>query len=132
MIFSNNENRSRHTRPSWSGAAFIIEAMLLLVFLIGSLAVFTQLFATAAERGSQSGVLTAAVMAAENTAERFAVDPSGIDRQMQVDDLQVICDVTDKEFAGGTLYHADIAVFTEGSTDPVYVLSTSSYESEVG
>ena len=132
MIFSDSGIRERRTRPSWSGAAFIIEAMLLLVFLIGSLAVFTQLFATAAERGAHSGTLTSAVMAAENAAERFAADPAHMDEQLQAGELRVICDITSEKLAGGTLYHANIAVLAEGFAEPVYEIATSSYESEVG
>jgi len=51
-------------------------------FLIGSMAVFTQLFGYAVERSDSSRALTEAVAAAENAAERFAADPASAPAQV--------------------------------------------------
>ena len=45
-------------RKRWAGAAFLVEAMLLLLFLVASMAIFTQLFAATAERANESRNLT--------------------------------------------------------------------------
>lgn len=121
----------KHSLPSWAGAAFIIEAMLLLVFLIASVAVFTQLFAASIDQSTRSANLTKAVMAAESTAERFAVDPLSVSGSQTVDNLTVVCETKGEDTAGGVLYRATITVFAEGVEEPVYTLSTASYESEV-
>ena len=127
------ESPARRSRslPSWAGAAFIVEAMLLLVFLIGSVAVFTQLFAASIERSTRSENLAGAVAAAENVAERFAVDPTGTVGTTTVGNLTVTCESKGEDMAGGTLYHATITVLSDDSDEPVYTLNTASYESEV-
>ena len=118
-------------RPGWASAAFIVESLLLLVFLIGSLAVFTQMFAAASEQASASSTLSAAVAAAGNTAERFAADPESVEAEAHVGDLRVVSDVTADERDGGTLYHATISVFEANDAQPVYTVTTSRYVSEV-
>lgn len=123
--------RRRRSLPSWAGAAFIVEAMLLLVFLIASVAVFTQLFAASVERSTSSSQLTSAVTAAENAAERFAANPSGAEDMTIVDGLTVVCDSTGEQTEGGTLYHATISVYAPDAEEPVYELVTAAYESGV-
>ena len=150
------ERKSTLYRSRWSGAAFIVEAMLLLAFVAASLAVVTQLFAASAEHATQSRYLTDAVAVASATAERFSADPKSIDSEFERDDLRVLCDITSEETKGGTLWHAAISVYpkdvdslnwaapvadvqatsndpaqaSDGPT-PLYVLTTSVYESEV-
>ena len=119
-------------RPGWASGAFIVESLLLLVFLIGSLAVFTQMFAAAAEQASQGGTLSAAVAAASNTAEQFAADPASVEPEAQAGDLRVVSDVTQDIRDGGVLYHATISVFDANNAEPVYTVTTSRYVSEVG
>lgn len=127
----------------WSGAAMLVEAMLLLAFLIATLAVLTQMFAAAVEKANESAQLTTAVAAASETAERFAANPAGVPDQQVVDNMLVVCKVTDEPHTAGVLYHADISVYaaTPGADasaeaapqgEPVYAVSTSHYESEVG
>lgn len=120
------------TRPGWASAAFIVESLLLLVFLVGSLAIFTQMFAVSAGQAAQGATLSAAVAAAGNTAERFAADPESIEPQTQEGDLRVVCDVTSDARSGGTLYHATISVFEANGAEPVYTITTSRYVSGVG
>lgn len=121
------EARGKSYRPSWSGVAFIVEAMLLLVFLIGSLALLTSLFASSVQRGNESRELTAAVALASDTAERFCADPASIEERFAKDGLTVVCDVSDEARAGGVYYKADITVYGKDAT-PVYTITTAVYE----
>ena len=121
-------------RSSWASIAFMVESILLLVFLVASLAVLTQVFSVSLNRSVQSRTLDAAVIAASSVAEHFAADPENVDEELQLGDLRVTCVVSDERRSGGTMYHANIDVFdaTEvGTGEPVYSLSTSSYRSEV-
>lgn len=125
----------RHDRrasagPSWSGVAFVVEAMLLLVFLIGSLALFTNLFASSVKHGNESRELTIAVAVASDTAERFATDPASVPETDKINDMIVKCDVTDDKRAGGVYHKAVITVYGEGA-EPVYSITTGVYESGV-
>ncbi len=69
--------RVRTERAVWPGAAFIVEALLLVVFLTGSLAVLMSLNAAADANGRQSADLMNAIVMASNSAEQFAADPEG-------------------------------------------------------
>ena len=104
---------TRKARTSWSSIAFIVESILLLVFLMASLAVLTQVFTTSA-------------------AERFAADPTAVEESTTVGDLQVTCQVTEQKRAQGTLFEAQIDVrdnSMEGAGAIVYSITTSRYES---
>ena len=127
----------------WSGAAMLVEDMLLLAFLIATLALLTQMFAAAVEKANESTQLTTAVAAASETAERFAANPAGVPDQQVVDNMLVVCKVTDEPHTAGVLYHADISVYAAApganasaeaapQGEPVYAVSTSHYESGVG
>lgn len=135
------QHRVSSSRPAWSSVAFVVEAMLLLVFLIASLALFTNLFAGAVTQSKEGATLTDAVALATSAAERFEADPEYAAGNMQDGDLRVNCDVTSEQRAGGTLYHAVIKVYatdadylaytSSNEFEPVYTLETSAYESEV-
>lgn len=115
---------------SWTGVAFIVEAMLLLVFLVASLALFSNLFASAVQRSDESRELTAAVAAASDVAERFAADPSSVEKTTQRGDLTVVCDASVDKRAAGSYHRAFIKVVnTMGDT--VYTIDTGCYVSEV-
>ena len=141
MSFQLPTERTREdTAPSWSNASFLIESMLLLVFLIASLAVFTQMFSASMARAEDSRQLTAAVTAASDTAERFTANPSGVNAIEENNGMIVTCDVDSDERESGTLYHAKISVYKAESfdlydmravADPVYSVSTARFESEV-
>lgn len=116
--------------PSWHGTAFLIEAILLLAFLIGAIALFMQLFSASIVRSSENDELASAIALASNSAERFAADPIGAGAETLTEDgLTVTCEVTPEKKEGGTLYKAEISV-SDGSTE-VYRLSTARYVSEV-
>lgn len=118
-------------RTAWASAAFIVESMLLLVFLVGSLAVLTQLFALSLNRSVESRTLDAATIAATSIAEHFAADPNDVQESTQLGDLIVKCDVTPEPRKAGTLYRATISVFDTSSGEKVYEMSTSRFESGV-
>ncbi len=98
-------------RKRWAGAAFLVEAMLLLLFLVASMSIFTQLFAATAERANESRNLTDAVAVATSTAERFAADPASAACDETKDGLRVICEVSPSKRASGTIYYATISVY---------------------
>ena len=118
-------------RTAWASIAFIVESMLLLVFLVASLAVLTQLFAMSLNRSVESRTLDAATIAATSIAEHFAADPNDVQESTQLGDLIVKCDVTPEARKAGTLYRATISVFDTGSGEKVYEMSTSRFESGV-
>ena len=129
--------RGAADRAVWPGAAFVVEALILLVFLAACLAVFMQLFGDANETGRQNVRLERAVEAASNRAERFAADPlagmadsSGAGLlETEVDTpegtLVVTCDVTPEPLEAGVLYRAEIGVWD--GDELVYDLATARY-----
>ena len=123
----------RLTQPSWTNMTFIVEAMLLLVFLVASLAVFMQLFSAALQRSAESRELTDAVAAASTVAEQFAAYPEEAPEVSRAKNLTVTCKVKHETRENGRMYYADIAVYRgdKPEGDPVYSLSTSAYESDV-
>ena len=130
-------NRDEHQgSPTWAGSAFIVEAILLLAFLVASSAVFVQLFSAASLRSDESSVMATAVAAASTTAERFAGDPKNVQETTEYDGLIVSCKTDSVKRAGGTMYHADITVYASGDAPVgdgtvIYAVSTSTYVSEV-
>lgn len=115
---------------SWSSVAFIVESILLLVFLVASLAVLTQVFTNSLNRSIESRSADAATIAASSIAEHFAADPTGVEEQTKLGDLIVICDVSSEPRRSGTLYHATISVYSAtgaNGPDPVYSLETARY-----
>ena len=132
-------------RSRWSGTAFLVEAMLLLVFVMASVAVFTQVFAVSAERANASRSLTDAVAVATSTAESFCADPSSADGEFFEDGLRIVCRVVPEQRNDGTMYHATIDVYDadaqaagvggatqqeDAGDEPIYTVRTSKYESE--
>lgn len=126
------------TRTRWSGTAFLVEAMALIVFLMIAFAILTQLFAVSLERSRQGEELAQAVALASDVAERFSADPQHSPAEQAEGDLRARCEVTTQERAGGVLYRADIAVYladdlrTPGDDEPVYELDTAVYVGEGG
>ena len=114
--------------------AFIVESILLLIFLVGALALMTLTFSNALNRSVESRTQDAAVIAASSIAEHFAADPSDVQEETVLGDLRIACTVTDEPRAGGIMHHAHIDVFDAKGADgsaPVYSLDTSRYESGV-
>ena len=91
------------THGRWAGAAFLVEAMLLLVFVMASLAVLTQMFAVASEHAGKSRALTDAVTAVSVSAERFVAEPSAAPELSSGEGVFVTCKVVPEVREGGTL-----------------------------
>lgn len=64
------EQGTRHSR------AFIVEALMLLMFMMASLAILTSLMVSSYETGAKASDLSYAVLMASNDAESFAADPA--------------------------------------------------------
>ncbi len=112
MAFGNAAEERRPTRQkaAWPGIAFIVEALLLLVFLAVCLAGFMRLFGESHRMAAESQQLEQALLLAQNRAEQFAADPAGAEGESIQGDLAVTCIVTPQETEGGTLYQAEITV----------------------
>lgn len=121
-----------HATLSWTGMALIVEAMVLLLFLVASLSIITQVFFAAAARGQEGYELAEAVAAATNVAERFAADPRSAEGSTKQGSMLVSCEVNNEPTATGTLYHATIQVRVDERGKPVYELTTARFEREVG
>ena len=109
--------------------AFIVESMLLLVFLVGSLAILTQLFISSLNHSVESRTLDASTIAATSIAEHFTADPTGVQRETQLGDLHIVCDVEETPRQSGVLYTAHISVYDLTTGTIAYELTTSQYES---
>ena len=141
-------------RASWRGTALLVEALVLLAFLVASLALFMQAFAQARGMGADGSELAQAVAMASNLAEEFAADPAAEPEPLEREGLTASCEVatvaadgadgtgsqtdpdadgapagdssSDSSGAAGTLYRATILV-TDGDGDEVYRLVTERY-----
>lgn len=137
-------------RASWHGTALLVEALVLLAFLVASLALFMQAFAQARGMGAEGSELAQAVAMASNLAEEFAADPATEPEPLERDGLTASCAIAtvaaddadhagsqtdpdadgapagDSSGAAGTLYRATILV-TDGDGDEVYRLVTERY-----
>lgn len=142
-------------RASWHGTALLVEALVLLAFLVASLALFMQVFAQARGMGAEGSELAQAVAMASDLAEEFAADPAVEPDPLERDGLTASCAVatvaaddaggadgqTDPEAddapsgvssgTAGTLHRATILV-TDGDGDEVYRLVTERYASGDG
>lgn len=121
----------RNVRTSWKSVAFLVESMLLLVFLVASLAVLAQVFTASLNRSVESRTLDAASIAAGSIAEHFAADPSDVQEVVKLGDLLIRCETTEEPRSGGTMYKATIDVYDSTNGNLVYSLPTSRYVSEV-
>lgn len=121
MTAQGASNRSQGHR----GTAFLIEALVVLAFLMVALAVFVQLFTKAQIQGVKANQLSQAVLIATNYAEEFCADPTGVGAQVEKDGLVATCKVSEDKHTAGTLYDATIEV--SDGTQTVYTLHTSRY-----
>lgn len=119
--------RKPNAKPPWKGAAFVVEAMLLLLFLVAALALFTRLFALSVAQSAESHELTMAVAAASDVAERFAADPGSVPESSVEGEVTVTCDVTDETRSQGVYHKAEIRVYGKAG-EVVYALTTGAYK----
>lgn len=117
----------RRTRKG--SRAFIVEALILFVFLVATLAIVSQLFFASASQAQKSLELERAVTVAANTAERFSANPASTELDGTADGLSVRCAITPQFTSTGTLYKATIIVSNE--VEDIYTLTTARYVSEV-
>lgn len=117
--------RAGSERKSWTGTAFLIESLVLLVFLAGTIAVLAQLFAYSVSTANSAQQLSQAATVAQNAAEEFSSNPVAVAEGQQVgqgvalngtSDFAVTCTVTANEEDNGTLYVAHIAVSPRAAT----------------
>lgn len=118
MSFNLTSRRHRFERPAWSGTAFLVEAIVLLVFLAAAAAIFVQLYTHAASQANESRDLSRAIALAQDTAERFSADPTafvgGSGNAESPDpsgDFVISYSTTTDEADAGTLYQATISVW---------------------
>lgn len=106
---------------SWTGLAFVVEALTLLFAIAVSMAVFTSLYAKAGKLAARSEDLTAAIQMAQSAAEEFSNDPASVAAgtpvglgyaagEKNTDALAVTCTVDAQATGAGTLYRAHIVV----------------------
>ncbi len=125
---------SQRDKSSWTSTAFMVEAIVLLFFLIASMAVFTQLFGLATTTSAEAARLANASTLAQNAAEEFSADPTSVAKGKKVglgtaagtsNKFKVTCDVSKKKKSSGTLYSAHIVVSDDNGE--AYTLDASRF-----
>lgn len=114
----------------------VLEAVILLVFLMVSIAVCVELFGVSSAQSSDARKLSAASSLASDVAERFAADPEGVPAVIDGRDpiaeggsgLTAHSTVRSVPTDAGILYTIDISVL-DGASDEVFSLSSSKYVS---
>ncbi|MBQ9059485.1 MAG: hypothetical protein IJ125_09900 [Atopobiaceae bacterium] len=119
--------RSANERTSERNAGFLVEALLLLAFLIVALAIFVQLFSQASRAGAHSAEVNRAVLLASNVAEQFASNPTTVSAETTSEGLTASCTVNPRATERGTLYQANIVVTNEEG-ETVYSLQSANYQ----
>lgn len=123
-------------KASWHGKAFLVEALVLLVFLVASLSILVALFVQARTEADEGERLSQAVQLAQNAAEEFAADPVGVGSQgLAIEDGGLVATVRVGEEAheSGSLLNATVTVVDEeggGSIEAgeeIYRLDTARY-----
>lgn len=121
-------------RSSWHGKAFLVESMVLLVFLVASLSVLVSLFVQARIEGAAGERLSQAIQLAQNAAEEFAADPAAA-QGLTLEDGGLVATVriSEEPHEAGSLFNATVTVVDaegSGSNDAgeeVYRLDTARY-----
>lgn len=108
------------------GMAFIVEALVLLLFLVLAVTVFVQLLGGAVVRSQQATDLENAVQIAQDAAETFAADPQSFQPEDQ-GVYAVDADIERTATSAGALYRATIKVGKDGEEGSIYELSTARY-----
>ena len=121
-------------KASWHGKAFLVEALVLLVFLVASLSILVALFVQARTEADEGERLSQAVQLAQNAAEELAADPVG-SQGLAIEDGGLVAPVQVGEEAheSGSLLNATVTVVDEeggGSIEAgeeIYRLDTARY-----
>ncbi len=109
------------------GIAFVVEALILLFFLVLFIALFVQLLGGATLRGQKAAELNDAVQIAEDTAEMFAANPLSLQRDDHKGAYLIHTEIDSEEGTHGTLYHVDITVTKDGYAEPIYELESARF-----
>lgn len=115
--------RRETTRAPWQGTAFLVEACVLLAFVVTAVAVFAALFFGASREAARAERLTQAVAAARNSAERFAAEGTDAAGSREADGLLVRVDVSEDGEVPGLL-RAEVVVLDEDGSE-LYRLKTA-------
>ena len=121
---ASGERAGAFASRSWHGTAFLVEALVLLLFLVASLGIFMQAFARARATGAQAAQLESAVALASDVAERFCADPATASEPAQADGLTATCDVEAPSDGEVAPLRATITV-TDADGTVVYELATA-------
>ncbi len=127
---------------TWHGRAFILEILVVMVFIIVSMAILAQVFAAAKSENEDAVSLSYAVMIATNEAELFASHPNeSVVRHYRitgagfeptetpdVNSLSVSRTVTPVRSGAGTLYEASITVTQHD--EAIYGITSARYTSD--
>ena len=110
----------RNRQPLWHGAAFLVEALVLLAFLAASLAVLFSLFASSRAEADRAARLSEAVAIAQNAAEGIAAaDTFSADTAPATQTVtgaqtgttyELAIELEPQATGAGTLWHATITV----------------------
>ncbi len=123
------ERRSHRSGGSdGSSMAFLVEVLVLMLLLAGSLAVLVQIFSAAQITARKSEQLEMAVSLASEQAEAFAANPESVEAEATEGDLKASTQVTPQITSAGALYDAHISV-SDQTGAVVYELDTSRYVS---
>ena len=121
-------------KASWHGKAFLVEALVLLVFLVASLSILVSLFVQARTEADEGERLSQAVQLAQNAAEEFAADPAGAQGlALQNDGLVATVQVGEEPHESGSLLNATVTVVDEegggsiAAGEEIYRLDTARY-----
>lgn len=117
-------------RRTWHSMAFFVEAIILMIFLVATMAVFTNLLMGSQVRSAETRQLTNAIVATSNEAEAFAINPHEGTTVTSGDGFTITCTAEATPGKGGTLYSAQL-ITTNAQGAEIYRLSTSKYVSEV-
>ncbi|MEG1405491.1 MAG: hypothetical protein RSC34_02635 [Alistipes sp.] len=125
--------------------AFLLEALMLLLFVTISLAILMQLFGASHIRSTEADELSYALVLATNDAESFAADPVApaqptffepLNRRLVAvetptdDTYEITRNVRTEAREGGALYRAEIQVIRHETV--LYHLDTAHYISREG
>lgn len=110
-----HRRRTSNVKSPWHGKAFLVEALVLLAFLVMSLAVLITLFVNAQLESAGGERLAQAVHLAQNAAEEFAANPTDAEAlAIEQDGLAVTAQLSYEPHESGTLVRAVIAVTEQG------------------
>ena len=109
------------------GVAFLVEALVLIVVLTSTLAVFAKLVATSQRDARTSARTASAIVLATNVAEDFSARPFEGTHTESGQAVVATCTATSEPTGPGTMFHATITVADAESEATLYTLETARY-----